>query len=79
MHILSGLDNLFLSQDKANQHMHVAGLGIYDQSTAKGGSVRFKSILEFFTSHLNDLPIFRRRLVYPPLGIDRPYWLEIDD
>jgi WS/DGAT/MGAT family acyltransferase len=73
---LSGLDNLFLNQEKRNQYMHVAALGIYDPSTAPGGQVRFKQILEFFTSRLHKHKIFSRRLVKPPMYMDRPYWID---
>ena len=31
---LSGTDNLFLRMERGHQFMHVAGLGIYDPSTA---------------------------------------------
>ena len=73
---LSGMDNLFLAIEDSNQHMHVGGLGIYDPSTAPGGKVRYKSVLEFFTKRLNTSKVFRRRLVNSPLGLDRPYWLD---
>ncbi len=73
---LSGMDNLFLQMEHGNQYMHVAGLGIYDQTTAPGGSVRFKQILDFYAKKLNKSKIFRRRLVVPPFNIDRPYWVE---
>ena len=73
---LSGMDNLFLAMDQGHQHMHVAGLGIYDPSTAPGGKVRFKSILNFFVSRLHASKVFRRRLVCVPQDLDRPYWVE---
>ena len=73
---LSGMDNLFLAMDQGHQHMHVAGLGIYDPSTAPGGKVRFKSILNFFVSRLHASKVFRRRLVCVPQDLDRPYWIE---
>lgn len=73
---LSGMDNLFLAMEQGNQYMHVAGLGIYDQTTAPGGAVRFKQILNFFSDRLNKAKVFRRRLVVPPFNIDRPYWVE---
>jgi diacylglycerol O-acyltransferase len=73
---LSGLDNLFLTLDQGNQYMHVGGVGVYDPSSAPGGKVRFKSILNFFANRLNQAKIFRRRLVMAPLGLDRPYWIE---
>lgn len=72
---LSGLDNLFLGLEKPNQYMHVASLAIYDPSSAPGGQVRFKSILEYFAERLNRFQIFRRRLVQPPFFMDRPYWI----
>ena len=73
---LSGMDNMFLRMERGNQYMHVAGLGIYDPSTAPGGFVRFKDILQFFESRLDASPVFRRRLVTVPFSLDRPYWIE---
>jgi len=73
---LSGVDNLFLHMEQGNQYMHVAGLGIYDPSTAPGGKVRFKQILNFFANRLDSAKVFRRRLVSAPLGLDRPYWID---
>ena len=73
---LSGMDNVFLRLERGNQYMHVAGLGIYDPSTAPDGKVRFKDILRFFESRLDAAPVFRRRLVTVPMSLDRPYWVE---
>ena len=73
---LSGTDNLFLTMEKGNQMAHVATLGIYDPSTAPTGQVRFKAILDFFSSRLNHAQLFRRRLVRTPLDLDRPYWVD---
>jgi len=73
---LSGMDNVFLRLERGNQYLHVAGLGIYDPSTAPGGFVRFKDILKFFESRLDSAPVFRRRLVNVPFDLDRPYWIE---
>jgi diacylglycerol O-acyltransferase / wax synthase len=76
---LSGSDNLFLAQEKGNQRTHVGGLAIYDPSTAPGGAVRFKAILEFYTRRLYANKVFRRRLVHVPLALDRPYWVDDPD
>jgi diacylglycerol O-acyltransferase len=73
---LSGTDNIFLTQEKGNQTAHVGGLAIYDPSTAPGGHVRFKSILEFYTRRMSISTVFRRRLVRAPLDLDRPYWID---
>jgi WS/DGAT/MGAT family acyltransferase len=73
---LSGLDTFFLVNENKQQHMHVAALGIYDPSTAPGGKVRFKSILEFFEQRAREVEPFRRRLVRAPLRLDRAHWIE---
>jgi WS/DGAT/MGAT family acyltransferase len=76
---LSGLDNLFLALEHGNQLMQVAALGIYDPSTAPGGELRFKSVLDFFESRMKQTRVFRRRLIAVPWGIDRPYWIDDTD
>lgn len=73
---LSGMDNVFLALESKNQYMHVASLSIYNPSTAPGGKVRFKTVLDYFTSRLGVSKVFRRRLVKPPFFMDRPYWIE---
>ena len=73
---LSGMDAGFLKQEYGNQRPYVAALAIYDPSTAPGGAVRFKSILEFFTERSSKAALFRRRLAHVPLDLDRPYWVE---
>ena len=73
---LSGADTMFLQFERGNNFMHVASLAIYDPSTAPGGGVRFKDVLRFFASRLEQFPQFRRRLVRVPLALDRPYWIE---
>jgi diacylglycerol O-acyltransferase len=76
MQQLSGIDNMFLQLERGRQYMHVAGLGIYDPSSAPDGKVRFKDILKFFSARTEQFPHFRRRLVSVPLSLDRPYWVE---
>jgi len=78
---LSGTDAGFLEQEQGNVYLHVAGLAIYDPSTAPGGKVRFKDILKFFESRirLDAAKAYRRQLVTVPLSLDRPYWIESPD
>lgn len=73
---LSGLDNFTLYDEQGNVYNHVAALGIYDPSTSPSGMTRFKDILHHFKSRMGEFPIFRRKLVTVPYGIDRPYWVE---
>jgi WS/DGAT/MGAT family acyltransferase len=55
--------------------MHISGLAIYDQSTAPGGKVRFKEIIENYAIRLRPLPPMTRKLVEVPLNLDHPYWV----
>ena len=52
---------------------------IYDQSSAPGGKVTFKGILDHVGSRLHVSRTFRQRLVEVPLGLDHPYWIEDPD
>lgn len=76
MEQLSGLDNFMLYDEQGNVYNHVAALGIYDPSTAPSGKTRVKDILHHFKSRMGEFPIFRRKLVTIPYGIDRPYWAD---
>lgn len=75
MHQLTGLDASFLYLETANAPMHISGLAIYDQSTAPGGKVRFKDILENYSQRVSGLPPMTRRLVEVPFNMDHPYWV----
>ena len=56
--------------------MHVGLLCIYNQSTADGGQVRFKNIINTFQERIHKVPEMRQRLVTPPLNLDYPYWID---
>ena len=79
MQQLSGLDASFLYLETTGTPMHIGSLSIYDQSTAPGGRVTFKGILQFFNERLHKARAFRQRLVRVPLGLDHPYWIEDPD
>jgi diacylglycerol O-acyltransferase / wax synthase len=82
MRPLSAQDNLFLTLDKGSHHMHVGGLGLYDPIGAPGKRVRFKTVLQHFSSLLGVSRALRSRLVAPPLdlfGLNRPGWLDEGD
>lgn len=73
---LGVLDTAFINLETANTPQHVGGLGIYDPSTAPGGSVRFKGVIANFERRLHKHTIFRSRLVKVPGNVDRPYWVQ---
>lgn len=79
MQQLSGSDSFFLYADKPGRHQHISMVNIYDQSTAEGGVVRFKTILDHIQERLGTSQIFRQRLVKVPLDLDYPYWIEDPD
>jgi diacylglycerol O-acyltransferase len=66
----------FLYSDAVHANSNVTFVQIYDQSTAPGGKVRFKSILSHIESRLHRSPIFRSKLLRVPLELDCPYWIE---
>jgi diacylglycerol O-acyltransferase / wax synthase len=79
MRQLSGHDAGFLYSDTTHSNANVSLLHIYDQSTAPGGVVRFKSILAHIERRLHRAPWLRQRLQRVPLGLDHPYWVDDED
>src|SRR3954467_5503149 len=73
------MDASFLYNETANAPGHVFGVYIYDQSSAPGGKVTFKGILDHVEKRLHISRTFRQRLVEVPMGIDPPYWIEAPD
>ncbi len=74
MRQLAGLDASFLYMETPNAPMHIAGLGIYDPSTAPGGKLRYKEIVENVHRRILPLPIMTQRLMTVPMELDHPYW-----
>ncbi len=83
MKLLSPLDASFVYTELDNQYMHIAGLAIYDPSTAppekresKGNVLGFKDILRDIEKTLHHSPTSRTRLVRVPGNVGHPYWIE---
>ncbi|MEH6607544.1 MAG: wax ester/triacylglycerol synthase domain-containing protein, partial [Pseudomonadales bacterium] len=76
MQQLNGLEGLSLQAEMPGLPMTVSPIAIYDPSTAPGGQVRFKDILQVFENNLPKNSLFRRRLLKVPLNLDHPYWIE---
>ena len=73
---LSGQEAGFLYADTPHANANVSLLHIFDQATAAGGVVRFKSVLAHLSRRLSASPLFRQRLQRVPLGLDHPYWVD---
>ncbi len=76
MEQLGALDAMFAYTETRNTPMHIGQLLIYDPSTAPGGKVGFKDILNYVEGRLDGARIFRQKLVRVPLDLDHPYWIE---
>ncbi|UVO52034.1 wax ester/triacylglycerol synthase family O-acyltransferase [Sphingomonas sp. SUN019] len=76
MQQLSAMDASFVYLETPHTPMHIGSVAIYDPSTAPGGFVRFKDILQFIQARLGGARSFRQRLVRVPFDLDHPYWIE---
>jgi len=73
------MDASFVYFETPARPMHVAGLSIYDPSTAPAGAVTFKGILASFQERIHLARTFRQKMVAVPLNLDHPYWVEDRD
>lgn len=73
---LSGHDASFIYLETPKAHMAGSSLLIYDPSTAPGGRVTFKGILDNLEHRLHLATMFRQKLVRVPMDLDHPYWVD---
>ena len=73
---ISGRDSRLLYAETEPAHSNLSFVQIYDQATAAGGKLRFKTLLGHIESRLHRSPVFRSKLQRVPLGLDRPFWIE---
>jgi WS/DGAT/MGAT family acyltransferase len=79
MRQLTSLDAQFLALENARQTGHVAGLAIYDTSTAPNGRLTCAEMKELIATRLHLVPPLRWRLVEVPFDADYPYWVDDTD
>ena len=70
---LTGQDTIYLNLEGEETTAHVTAMMLMDQSTAPGGHVTFKQILEHVEGCLPDLPMLTQKLVQVPLQLDYPF------
>lgn len=73
---LNPQDAQFLFMEDGHLASHVTSLIICDQSTAPGGTVRFKQILNCVEDRLRNSPVYRQKLMRLPFDFDFPYWVD---
>jgi diacylglycerol O-acyltransferase len=78
---LSGLDGSFLAMETSSVYGHVGSVCIVDAKDTEGteSELTLERLTAFVESRLPLIPMFRRRLVTVPLGLDHPYWIDDPD
>jgi diacylglycerol O-acyltransferase len=79
MRQLTSLDAQFLAIESSRAFGHVAGLAIYDPSTAPGGELTEPDICRLVGERIHLLPPFTQKLVTIPFDLGHPYWIEDPD
>jgi diacylglycerol O-acyltransferase / wax synthase len=71
---LTSFDTSFLANEKANGHMAIGALLM-----CEGGAPSEDDFLTHIRSRVHHLPRLRQRLLYPPLGLGTPFWVDYPD
>ena len=76
MQRLGPQDASFLYLETPSVHQHVGGLAVLDPSTAPGGALRYDDLVRVISSRLHLAPRFRQKVLFPPLAVARPVWVD---
>src|SRR3954447_19982453 len=68
---LSAIDASFLAQERANSHMHVGAVLIFE-----GPAPAYADFLTHIRSRLHLVPRYRHKLAFPPIETGRPVWID---
>jgi diacylglycerol O-acyltransferase len=68
---LTSFDTSFLANEKANGHMAIGALLM-----CEGSAPDEDDFLAHIRSRVHHLPRLRQRLLYPPLGLGTPFWVD---
>jgi diacylglycerol O-acyltransferase / wax synthase len=79
MQQLTSVDAQFLAMETSEIYGHVAGLAVYDPTTAPDGRLGVEDVCRLIGERVHLLPPFRRRLATVPFDLDHPYWIDDPD
>jgi WS/DGAT/MGAT family acyltransferase len=68
---LTSFDTSFLANEKANGHMAIGAVLM-----CEGSAPAEDDFLAHIRGRMHQLPRLRQRLLYPPLGLGTPYWVD---
>src|SRR4051812_28566152 len=68
---LSAVDATFLAQERANSHMHVGAVLLFE-----GPAPAYEDFLTHIRSRLHLVPRYRQKLASPPVETGRPVWID---
>jgi diacylglycerol O-acyltransferase len=68
---LTSFDTSFLANEKANAHMAIGAVLM-----CEGEAPPAEDFLAHIRSRVHQLPRLRQRLLYPPLGLGTPFWVD---
>jgi WS/DGAT/MGAT family acyltransferase len=71
---LTSFDTSFLANEKANGHMAIGAVLM-----CEGSAPEEEDFLAHIRSRVHQLPRLRQRLLYPPLGLGTPFWVDYPD
>jgi WS/DGAT/MGAT family acyltransferase len=71
---LTSFDTSFLANEKSNGHMAIGALLM-----CEGSAPGEEDFLTHIRSRVHHLPRLRQRLLYPPLGLGTPFWVDCPD
>ena len=67
---ISGMDATFLYGETPTSPMHIGAVNVIE------GSLKYETFRAVIASRIHLIPKLRKRLVYVPLSIDYPYWVD---
>jgi WS/DGAT/MGAT family acyltransferase len=74
---MTGMDAAFLYAETATMHLQTLGVIVLDPP--KGKKIGLVEVADVLSSRMHLLPVFRRRAISIPAGIDHPLWIEDPD
>jgi WS/DGAT/MGAT family acyltransferase len=71
---LTSFDTSFLANEKHNAHMAIGAVMV-----CEGSAPSYEDFVTHIRSRLHLLPRFRQRVVFPPLQLGRPFWVDFPE